>query len=392
MNKKFRYYTFGLDSRSNFWLSINYQKFASYEYRNLIGKLRTDPFVYFTSKENKILLGVNNYKKKIDNFIHNQFINQVVIGKNRYNKNLYGYKPLIKPIGVVKSYDKSFDTYYNYLIDLLSIYGKIILHNLNYVSIDINQDYFFMVVKKFLYPKYLNRVNVDEQIKYDDYLKRFEWVYNYIQRFNDSSGVELVNFVKEDNYGNRIHTIISLLSKEFRRHILIDNQETVEIDLEQSQPNICSALIKQSIGDNSFSRIVEKNNIYKYIQYQLGFKSIEESKDFYFKSAYGKSYSNESKILYHMFPDIEKYITDIKTNPLVSNPNYKYYTNYAHLAQRKETEIFRKIWYILYKYNILFIPVHDSIRVKVSQLDTVLDIMYSVLKKEIHPNIKLKFH
>jgi hypothetical protein len=362
----------------------------SYEYRKLVGKLSSDPFVYFKSKENKLILGSNNYKKKIDGFVTSGFIDAIRIGNNRYNKDIYGYVPKIEPATKVFKYNKYIEKYYQYLLTDLSFFGKMVVSNLNHIKIDLIDEYYYMVVDKFLYPNYLNRKNKTDIVSYDEYRKRFEWVYKHIKNFNESNYDEMINFVKEDIYGHRIHSIVTMLSKEFRKRILIDDEESVEIDLEQSQPNICSVIIKESIGDNSFSKVVEHSNVYKYIQDNLGLSSLGEAKEFYFRSAYGRPASSDSLKLYHMFPDIEAYIRYIKSTPLITNPNYKYYTNYAHIAQRKESEIFREVWRELYKYNIIFVPVHDSIIVKARQSDIAISIMYSILKDKIHNNIKLK--
>jgi hypothetical protein len=209
-----------------------------------------------------------------------------------------------------------------------------------------------------------------------------------------------------------VHTIVSSVPEILRQTILIDGKGISESDLKQSQPAITSEVLYSEIGWNSFSDVVENTDLYLYLKDELGLNSRDEAKNYYYSMAYGTLWSPKAKEMFKIFPDIKDYITKLKVQVLEDNPNSKkktkkltrtryengkkithrkkkHHTNFAFLIQRKESEIFRKVWQELNSYGIRFLPVHDSIIVAKSDMEFAYGIMERSLKDQIHPNIKL---
>lgn len=378
----------------------------NYYNQNFIkGKIKTEPFAYMRSENNRLLLG-GEYLKKIDKFINMGLIQKVDTGReNKYRNTYFGYVPTINnEIGYMYVSGDKFDQYYVNIRRNLSKEAKKVITNLSHAKFNLSTNEFAKIIKNTVYPKYVESKKKKKKKKtLEEYSSEIKWIYERMNSIEKISIAELSDSFTEDKFGGRLHYLVTSVPSSLRKYILLNNEETLEIDAVQSQPSIISRVLKHDYAliENSFSKIVENEDLYVYIQNELGLESREAAKNYYYSMAYDKHSSYLAKKLYYLFDDIEEPIKEIKETKMDSNPNsrkilkegepsdYYYYTNFSHLIQQKESSIFRMIWRELSLNGIVFLPIHDSVIVKKSDKEKTMEIMYRILKEEIHESVKL---
>ena len=182
--------------------------------------------------------------------------------------------------------------------------------------------------------------------------------------------VECINdkhiFYHFDNYG-RMHTNFTILKSFIRKNcLLIDGEETVEMDIKNSQPLFLTKLI-QDIGSKWVNH--EEFELFKYLtlngkyyQYVMNSAKIEDRnliKEMTYKVLFGRNGSNSKadKIFSSLFPTIHYFIKLYKKD----HGDYKIL---AYDLQKAESNlIFNKIIRQIMSNNpdIKIITVHDSI-------------------------------
>ncbi len=407
----YRIFNYDLKSDQAFWLSIVNSKYNNSKHRYRDND-KIKPHGYISYEDSKIILG-KKPNEKIKEIINEGYIELYPFpDPNKYGNQSYGFIPLIQPNGYRYVQSKKFDRYYKKNVQNLSPEGKIIYRNLHHAQFDLDAIKFKKLIYDYAYPAYVKKTNPDK-IKFntaDEYYDYILDVYDEIIRFNSSKGKRILDFISEDEFGNRVHTIISNVPAILRRTILIDGEETCEIDLSQSQPSITSSLLKSRIGNNTFSDTVENLGLYEFLQEELELNSREEAKNYYFAMAYGSAYSDMAKKMYDFFPETREFLIELKQKLLPENPNSKKkkkltrprmvngvkkeyrnmnYTNFVYLIQQEESRIFRNLWNELNMARIKFLTVHDSVIVKKQDQMLASMIMETSLKEQIHPNIKL---
>lgn len=390
-NKGYRVYNYAIDDdRIAYWLTRVMQKYSLHRSRHINNMDDSVPYAYMSNDENRYILGNNNYQKKINGLFHDGLISRMITRVSNYGKPMYGYIPLTRANGYRYIHHPSIDRFYDKILSGLSDESTYVLNTLRHTEFDLSQIDFEHIVKNEMYPKYLTVKNPNKKVlSINEYYAANKWRMGHIDWFNHASGREMLAYIKEDKFGNRLHTIVSNSPKAIRSKILIDGSECVEIDLEQSQPNISSAFIYDNIGANSFTDTVRSGDLYEFISNELGLGDRDVAKNEYFRMAYGYDNPRNPNLLFSTFPDIKDFITHIKKNRMNTNPNPAPHSNYAHLAQLKESEVFRLIWKELNDNNVRFIPVHDSIITPIGSKDYVMSVMYRILKYRLHPNIVL---
>lgn len=222
-------------------------------------------------------------------------------------------------------------------------------------------------------------------IFYLDNVKEDIDVYN-----RNKYSVECINdkhiFYHFDNYG-RFHTNFTILKSFIRKNcLLINGEETYEMDIINSQPLFLSKLIcdfeSKWVNPDElylFRSLTIAGNYYKYIMDNTGMdkKSVKELT---YKVLFGRNgYNSKSdKIFSALFPTIHYFIKLYKSE----NNNYKIL---AHELQKSESnlifnKIIRKILQDMPEINIL--TVHDSIIVPISYKDRALSIFRNEIDKE----------
>jgi hypothetical protein len=194
-------------------------------------------------------------------------------------------------------------------------------------------------------------------------------------------------FYHFDNYG-RLHTNFTILKSFIRKNcLLIDGEETHEIDIKNSQPLFLNKILENY--DNQIDS--EEKNLYKYLTYDGKFyqfiqekfqiKDKKKVKDLTYKVLFGKNYSNKyDRMFEQLFPKIYGFIKTFKKDK-------GDYRALSYELQRYESHfLFNKvIGEIMFKHpHIKLITCHDSIICKKSESQKVSDIFEYLLFEEFH--------
>ena len=191
------------------------------------------------------------------------------------------------------------------------------------------------------------------------------------------------------NYG-RLHTNFTILKSFIRKNcILIDGEETVEIDIKNSQPLFLTKLISDNdifIVDEDefelFKMLTKNGTFYDYIMQNFpNYGNKKNVKEMVYKVFFGKTYpNNDVKNFTKMFPTIYNFIKSYKRE--MGN-----YRSLSHILQRIESNfIFNKlIKTIMLLYpDIKIVTVHDSIIVPVRYKEIVEIIFKQKIKEEFY--------
>lgn len=232
-------------------------------------------------------------------------------------------------------------------------------------------------------------IQFDRSIFYLDNLKDND---NDIYNRNKYS-VECINdkhiFYHFDNYG-RMHTNFTILKSFIRKNcLLIDGDETCEIDISNSQPLFLTKIILDSeskwIKQEEFElfRYLTING--KYYQYVMDYLKTSDKgsvKEMTYKVLFGKNASNSKadKVFSQLFPTIHHFIKLYKKE----KGDYKIL---SYELQRAESNlIFNKIIKdIINNYpEIKIVTVHDSIIISKKWKDSVESIFKTKLFEEFN--------
>lgn len=228
-----------------------------------------------------------------------------------------------------------------------------LVNDLFYINIDFQKSIF-----------YLDRVKDDDVSIYNRNIYSVECIENkHI-------------FYHFDSYG-RMHTNFTILKSFIRKNcLLIDGEETCEIDIKNSQPLFLTKLISDSgtkwVKDdeyNLFRHLTINGNYYQYIMDNFNIRDKNIAKEMTYKVLFGRNpSSSKADIMFSkLFPTIHNFIKLYKKE----SGDYRVL---AYDLQRAEANlIFNKIVrQIMNLYpDIKMITVHDSIIVPKSRKDDV---------------------
>ena len=187
-------------------------------------------------------------------------------------------------------------------------------------------------------------------------------------------------FMSVDMFANRVHTAVSGLSKELRPFLTLRGEKTVSLDIFQCQPTLLGNVLKQAVGENTFSATIDRGeDVYLLLQSTANLASRGEAKKRFFQIVFGKVNANLSQIIE---PKCADWINWYKSTPEPRNPKgAKLYNNLAWILQNMEVSIMSQIWQRLAENSIPFLTVHDELIVCEKDSNKVLEIMNEVLKK-----------
>jgi hypothetical protein len=215
---------------------------------------------------------------------------------------------------------------------------------------------------------------------------------NQVDIYNRNKySVESINqshiFFHFDNYG-RMHTNFTILKSYIRKNcLLIDGEETCEIDIKNSQPLFLSKLIidANSKWINSdelelLKQLTISGKYYNYLMDNLGNIRREEAKEMTYKVFFGRNGTNSraDKNFAKLFPTIHNFIKLYKRE----HGDYKIL---AYDLQRSESNlIFNKIIKSIMQINpeIKIVTVHDSLIVQRRHFNEVNSIFQTKLLEE----------
>ena len=195
-------------------------------------------------------------------------------------------------------------------------------------------------------------------------------------------------FYHFDSYG-RMHTNYTILKSFIRKNcLLIDGEETCEIDIQNSQPLFLTKLIDINMVDKKefelFRQLTTTGTYYQYVMNQLGEKDKKKIKEMTYKVLFGRNIgsSKVDKQFKKLFPTIHQFIKTYKKE----NEDYRVL---AYDLQKAESNlifntIIKKI--IQFYPEIKLITIHDSIVIPRKYREEVNQIFEIELKREFNIN------
>jgi hypothetical protein len=320
---------------------------------------------YYFKKENKFTLNAMVlkdkygylYKHYIDYLVEKNIIKMICNYKKGYTSRIYSLNPAIfkERIRRIQNEDKV----------LIKKYKKKVFDTIDFV--DINQSTIDVHVReKLISDLFSVDIDIDRSLFYLNCLKKEDIdIYN-----RNVYSVESINdkhiFYHFDDYG-RLHTNFTILKSFIRKNcLLIDDQETCELDIKNSQPLFLCKLISDSktawVNKEEFKffkQLTTTGKFYQYLMQITGEKQKGLIKEMTYKVLFGRNRSNSKPdiIFSNIFPTIYNFIKLYK----------KEFNNHkilAHDLQRAESsliynKIINKIMIIYPEVKI--ITVHDSI-------------------------------
>jgi len=342
---------------------------------------------YYFKKENKFTINAtvlkqkygHEYKAYVDFLIHKDIIKMKCNYKAGVTSRIYELNPLVfkQQINRVKNEDKF----------LLKKYKKKIYDTIDFVK-QSESSIQPEIREKLISDLFNVEIDFERSILFLNFLKKEDIdIYN-----RNVYSVESINdkhiFYHFDNYG-RLHTNFTILKSFIRKNcLLIDGEETCEIDISNSQPLFLCKLIKDSqtawINKDEFDffrALVTNGNFYQYIMQVIGEKDRTKVKEMTYKVLFGynRVNSKSDKIFSSIFPTIHHFIKLYKKEW----GNHKIL---AHDLQRAESnliynKIIKKV--MILNPEIKIITVHDSLVFPKKYRDIVQSIFDYELSNEL---------
>ncbi len=334
---------------------------------------------YFFKKDNSFKLNATVLKEKYGH-LYNYYIqflieNKIIFLEKNYvkgkNSRIYSISQDIIKGEIIryKNFDrvllkKYLNRQYQFQIDRNDI---------------INRD----IKSKLISDLYSVRIQYDKSIFYLDSLKMNEHDTSIYDRNRYS--VEAINenhiFYHFDNYG-RMHSNFTILKSFIRKNcLLIDDEETSEIDINNSQPLFLLKLMLENpykidkMELELFSILVRNGNYYQYLIDNLKIIDKSKAKELTYKVFFGKNHFNSKydKYFEKLFPTIHKFIKFYKNE----NDDYK---SLSYTLQRMESNlIFNDVVntiMIIYP-EVKIVTIHDSIIFQKKYYNKILDLFNS---------------
>lgn len=341
---------------------------------------------YYFKKENSFNLSSIILKDKYGH-LYNYYISYLVendilqLTKNySKGKNSRIYKLndniLKNKISRYKNFDKVI------LKKINKIYQNTLKDNNNFISENIKS--------RLISDLYSVMIDYDKSIFFLDTSIQEIHIYNK-NKYSIDSLAQGDIFYHFDNYG-RFHTNFTILKSFIRKNcLLIDGEETCELDIKNSQPLFLNKIINDNenltmCNDefNLYKKLTLNGSFYQYIQNALNIKEKKVVKDMIYKVFFGKNYQNKfDKSFKTLFPFIYDFIVKYKK----INQDYK---SLSYKLQNLESEfIFNKVINEIYKSNenIKLITCHDSIICKKSDYLIVKSIFDKYLELEFNSEL-----
>jgi hypothetical protein len=324
---------------------------------------------YYFKKENKYVLNSLVLKDKYG-YLYNYYINylislNVLKLKTNYKK---GVSSRVYSLNE-KIFKNSIKRYKNFDRVLLKKYKKKIFDSIDFSEPNTCSLIDISIRKKLISDLYDVKIDTDRSLIFMDMLAEKDYdVYN-----RNLYSIDCINnkhiFYHFDNYG-RFHTNYTILRAFIRKNcLLIDGEETFEIDISNSQPLFLSKLINDSGSSwvkkeefEIFKYMTKSGLYYKYLQQELNIKDRNEVKNLTYKVLFGRNSHNSKadKLFKSLFPTIHNFIYLYKKE----HGDYKVL---AYKLQKMESNlIFNIIVKKIHDENSLvkIITVHDSIVVQ----------------------------
>jgi hypothetical protein len=361
-------------------------------------KLKTDYLIdivhslvlkYYFKKENRFAINATVLKDKYG-YLYNYYINYLV------DNNIIALMTQYQT-GVTSRIYSLDDDIFNSKIKRYKNYDKVLLRKYKgkFVemvgsTIDEKESLIDMEVKEKLVSDLFSvNIEFDRAIFFLDSLKYQDYdIYN-----RNVYSVECINnkhiFYHFDAYG-RMHTNYTILKSFIRKNcLMIDGEETCEIDIQNSQPLFLSKLIQESNSKwvkedeyELFRELTTNGYYYQYVMEKTGEQDKRKVKEMTYKVLFGRNVANSKadKFFKILFPTIHNFIKLYKKE----HGDYKIL---AYDLQKAESNlIFNKMIRCMMNLypEIKIITIHDSIVVQKKYRDIVNNIFQNEISKEFN--------
>jgi hypothetical protein len=345
---------------------------------------------YYFKKENRFALNATILKDKYG-YLYNYYINYLVSNRililktnyqNGVTSRIYALDENIftDKIKRYKNLDKVLlKKYKNKFVDMIHI------NNTSKVSL-IEPT----IKEKLVSDLFSVKIEYDRAIFFLDSLKHQDIdIYN-----RNIYSVDCINdkhiFYHFDDYG-RMHTNYTILKSFIRKNcLLIDDEETCEIDIPNSQPLFLTKIIDMdsNLVDQKelqlFKELTISGTYYQYVMNQLGESNKKKVKEMTYKVLFGRNIatSKVDKNFKKLFPTIHQFIKNYKKE----NGDYRVL---AYDLQKAESDlVFNTVIKKVMQFypEIKLITIHDSIVVPRKYKEEVNQIFEIELKKEFNIN------
>ena len=345
---------------------------------------------YYFKKENRFALNATILKDKYG-YLYNYYINYLVsngililktnyqngvtsriyaLDENIFTDKIKRYKNLDKVL--LKKYKSKF-------VDMIHI------NNTSKISL----------IEPFIKEKLVSdlfsvKIEYDRAIFFLDSLKHQDIdIYN-----RNIYSVDCINdkhiFYHFDDYG-RMHTNYTILKSFIRKNcLLIDGEETCEIDIPNSQPLFLTKIIDMDsilVDEKEFQLFKEltvSGTYYQYVMNQLGETNKKKVKEMTYKVLFGRNIASSKvdKNFKKLFPTIHQFIKNYKKE-------HGDYRVLAYDLQKAESDlVFNTVIKKVMQFypEIKLITIHDSIVIPRRYKEEVNQIFKIEIKKEFNIN------
>jgi len=174
------------------------------------------------------------------------------------------------------------------------------------------------------------------------------------------------NFYADRNTtNNRLDYNFTGLKKELFKYVILDGELTAEIDIKNAQFAILSNLSTFDL-DQHFIELAQSGQLYEYLEKRLNMNR-EGVKEYLIVVAFGEA-QYHPKELNEIFPVTMQSISDFK-----NEHGYKKFS--VELQKGESNLMIDGVFNMLSKNKIPVLPVHDSMRVKLSDADRAKQMM-----------------
>ena len=343
---------------------------------------------YYFKKENRFALNATVLKDKYG-YLYNYYINYLVSNgtlvlktnyQNGVTSRIYALDETIF-VEKIKRY-KNFDRV------LLKKYKHKFIDMIHVDDTSKSSLIEPLVKEKLVTDLFSVKIEYDRAIFFLDSLKHQDIdIYN-----RNIYSVDCINdkhiFYHFDAYG-RMHTNYTILKSFIRKNcLLIDGEETCEIDIQNSQPLFLTKLIDTNMVDQRefelFRHLTTTGTYYQYVMSQLGETDKKKVKEMTYKVLFGRNIgsSKVDKQFKKLFPTIHQFIKTYKKE----NGDYRIL---AYDLQKAESNlIFNTVIKKVMKFypEIKLITIHDSIVIPRKYREEVNQIFEIELKREFNIN------
>lgn len=187
----------------------------------------------------------------------------------------------------------------------------------------------------------------------------------YFRAFLEMRKKNLDAFFSVDGFSTRVHTPIVNLKEDLRKHLRLDDEVLVSLDVKQMQPLILAKILLDCVGTNVFSdAIFGGEDAYVIIQRAAGLACRGDAKKMLFRLIFGKPMGEIGRIFRGGTEWVE-WINLYKSTTEERNPHKEdRHTNLAWLLQFSEVQIMTEIWEGLKSRGLPFLTIHDDVLVR----------------------------